>query len=392
MTENNRFGFSGLSEDARRTRRLFQAAGVGYGLLFGLGFALFAWGYDAYVLYQSGGVLPWSKLVIGLPLALVVGGLAGWLAALTQMTVVSVVVWALVCGLLGASAGHIPFEGGNLVIWFVDQRYWGETIFHFLSSAATRTTLMVFIMVLLGALVGFIESLVLQWAWDRSSPDGRMTFSSWLTVSAALPMALLPALVVNGFLHRPLNTPQRLVSETLDLALSGVREEQLTAESLQSSYRSVKPYLDKITEGYETHFVSFSSETGTWYSAYIEAVFLDGFVIRCVTVGDRLVYCDDFAKRVAGWVDQLVNNALYEERPWLDAKMRRLDVDESVIDWLAEHRDQISENYEVGRESQQSSWVYTWVRFDTGFEMVCRFRDVQPTVVDQCYEVSNTAQ
>ena len=56
------------------------------------------------------------------------------------------------------------------------------------------------------------------------------------------------------------------------------------------------PYRENLSDEYETYFVSFSSETGTWYSAYIDVVFEDGYVLRCVTVGDRVVYCDDFSK------------------------------------------------------------------------------------------------
>ncbi len=388
MSDNSKHGFAQITDHDLRTRRLLLLAGSAYGIVFGLSFAVFAWGYDAYLLAASEAALPWSKLVFGLPLALVIGGLAGWLGALSPSVVVAVVVWAAASGLMAMIAGHIPFEGGNLALWFVDERLWGETIFSYLSSAATRTTLMIFINVLLGGLVGYFETMAIQWAWDQSSPDGRMTVGSWLALLVAVPLAFLPALAVNGFMNQPLRNSQVLVSEILDLTLAGAGEGSLGGESLDASYRSMKPYLDRISDGYETYFVAFSSETGTWYSAFVDVIFQDGFVLRCVTVGDKVIYCDDYSKRVAGWVSDLVRNGLYGERPWLEAKVRRLEVSEGVIDWLAAHQEQLSENFEVRRESQQSGWVYIVVRFDTGFEMVCRFRGAQPTVVDQCMETS----
>jgi hypothetical protein len=392
MTEDNRFGFAGPSEDARQTRRMFQIAGAGYGLLFGLGFALFAWGYDAYLLYQSGAALPWSKLVIGLPLAVVIGGLVGWLAALTPTIMIPVVMWAIACGLLAAIAAHLPFEGTNVVVWLVDRRFWNENLYSYNSAAATRTTLMVFISVLLGAFVGFIQTLAMQWAWDRTSDDGRMTMGSWSSLLIALPVALLPALTVNSFMNGPLRYPQTVVSDSLQLALSGAQVEDLTADSQQANLRSLKPYLEQLSDEYETYFVSFSDETGSWHSAYIDVVFDNGLVLRCVTVGNQLVFCDDFEKRLHSWVGELARAGIFDERPWLEPKMRHLDVTESTIDWLQEHRDQLSESFQVQRESQQSGWIYVHVAFDTGFEMVCRFRDVRLTVVDKCYEVSNTLQ
>jgi hypothetical protein len=391
MSENREYGFAQISDHDLRTRRLLLQAGTAYGVIFGFSFAIFAWGYDAYLLAESGAVLPWSKLAFGLPLSIVIGGLAGWLAALSPSIMVAVLVWSAASGLLAMIAGHIPFEGGNLVLWFVDERLWGETIFSYLSSAATRTTLMIFINVILGVLVGYLETLAIQWAWDRSSPDGRMTVGSWLALLVAVPLAFLPALTVNGFMNRPLRTSQLLVGEILDLSLAGVGEEDLGRESLEASYRSLKPYLDRISDGYETYFVDFSAETGTWYSAFVDVVFEDGFVLRCVTVGDKVIYCDDYSKRVEGWVGDLVRSGLSGERPWLEAKVRRLDVSESVIDWLAYHQEQLSANYEVQRESQQSGWVHIRVRFDTGFEVICRFRGAQPTVVDQCIETSTPA-
>ena len=386
MAEDKNYGFADLSSDERGARKIYLIAGISYGALFGLAYAVFTWGFDAFVLWSNGAVLPWSKLVIGLPLALVLGMLAGWLAALSSTIIIPVVIWAVLCGLLAAIAAHIPFEGGNLVIWFVDSRFWNEAIFSYNSSAATRTTLMVFISVVLGTVVGYFQTIAMNWAWDRSSPGGRMTLGSWLSLLVAAPVALLPALSVNGFINQPLRYPQQVVSKSLQLALSGAQVEDLTAESQQASLRSLEHYRERLSFDYETYFVAFSSETGTWQSAYIDILFEDGFVLRCVTVGERVVYCDDFSKRLAGWVNQLVRNALYAERPWLETPIRRLDVNERVIDWLADHRVRISENYEVARESQQSGWVYMRVRFDTGFEMVCRFRGIQPTVVDQCGE------
>ncbi len=391
MTKSEAYDFTGTLGEDRQTRKLFHLAGTGYGVIFGLSFALFTWGYDAWVLAQNGGVLPGSKLVIGLPLALVIGGLAGWLAALSPTIVIPVVIWSVVAGLLAVISAHIPFEGGNLIIWFNDRRFWNEIIFTYNSAAATRTTLMVFISVILGTVVGYFQTVAMNWAWDQSSPDGRMTLGSWLILLIAAPVALLPALSVNGFMNRPLRYPQELVGESLQLALSGVQIEDLTAESQQVGLRSLKPYIGQLSDGYETYFVAFSDETGTWYSAYVDVVFDNGFVLRCVTVGERVVYCDDFGKRLSGWVGELARAGLYEERPWLEAKVRRLDVTESVIDWLLAHRDLLSENYEVRWESQQSGWVYVHVRFDNGFEMFCRFRGVQPTVVDQCTEASATA-
>jgi hypothetical protein len=392
MSKKSAYRFTELPGEDRGTRRLLLQAGMGYGLFFGLSYALFSWGFDAWVLAQNGAAMPWSKLVLGLPLAVVIGGLAGWLAALTPTVIIPVVIWAVVAGLLAVIAAHIPFEGANLFIWFADRRFWNEIIFSYDTAAATRTVLMVFVSVILGTAVGYFQTVGMNMAWDRSSPDGRMTLSSWLALLVAVPVAFFPALTVNGFMNQPLRYPQEVVGRGLRLALSGTQIEDLTADSQRASLRSLTPYLDRLSDEYKTYFVSFSSDTSTWYSAYIDVVFENGLVLRCVTVGDRVVYCDDFSERLSSWVGELVRAGLYEEHPWLEPKIRRLDVTESVVDWLVAHGEQLSENFTIQREGQQSGWVYVDVRFDNGFAMRCRFRDVQLTVVDQCVQVAGDAE
>ncbi|MBN1147126.1 MAG: hypothetical protein JXA78_07710 [Anaerolineales bacterium] len=366
------------------TRKLLVKAGIAYGVIFGLGFALLTWGLDSLALLSNGAALPFIKLFMGLPIALLACALAGWWGGASSSAIVPVTLWAVVCGGLGVLAGHIPFEGHNLVIWLLEPRLWGEVIFSFDNPAKVRTILIVMMSAPLGAAVGYIESLAVQWAWDRKTARGGLSLGSWMALLVAIPMAILPAAVANSLMNQPLSIPQRAVGELLNLTLSGEIDE---SGAYGSSYRSLKPYLGSLSEQYETYFVSFGSETGSWYSAYIDVAFDNGFVMRCATSGDDVIYCDDFRARLMGWADDLVRAGLYGERPWEEAKVRRLVVENTVVAWLAAHRDQLSENYQAERASQQSGWVFVSVQFDTGFNMLCRFRNAAPVVVDQCIEV-----
>jgi hypothetical protein len=389
MTNVNSDAFQRSSSRGNYTRRLELTTGTAYGIIFGLGFALFAWGYDAWVLASNGAAIPWVKLLIGLPIAVVICGLAGLLGALPSSTAVTVALWAVIGGLLGMIAGHIPFEGENFGIWLVERRLWGETIFAYTDSALVRTTLIIIINVVLGAAVGFIEKLTLNWSWDHTTPGGRMSWRSWLVLFFNLPLAFLLAASVNGLINQPLRNPQQVVGKLLKLTLAGKAENN---PSIEISYRSIKPFQDVISGQYESHFVAFSSETGIWHSAYIDVVFDDGLVLRCVTSGEVVIYCDDFSQWVAEWVNELVRAGLYGEIPWKDARIKRLVVEDSVVLWLTAHRDQLSENYVAIRDGQQSNWFFERIRFDTGFEMLCRFSGTTPVIVDQCVELSELFQ
>ena len=369
----------------QRTRKLMLTAGAGYGMIFGFSFALFTWGYDAYMLAAYGAALPWVKLVFGLPLAVAIGGLVGWLAAYTPSMAVSIAVWAGFGALFGVIAGHIPFDGGNLMFWLLDRRLWGEVILDYGRSASVRTTLVILINSVIGIGVGFFENLAVQWAWDRSTPEGKMSLGSWSVLLVCLPLAVLSAVTINGFFNQPLRIPQQAVGKIVKQTLAGEFE---VGEAVQSNYRSIAPYLELLTDQFESQFVKFQSATGTWDSAYVDIIFDNGFIMRCATVINRVIYCDNLSQRFTDWVGELVRAGLFGERPWLETDIKRLMVNESVVDWLGAHREQLSETYEWKRQGQYADWIYISVEFDTGFAMVCRFREASPVLLDQCVEVS----
>jgi hypothetical protein len=216
-----------------------------------------------------------------------------------------------------------------------------------------------------------------------------MSWRSWVVLFFNLPLAFVLAASVNGLINQPLRNPQQVVGKLIKLTLAGKAENN---PSIEISYRSIKPFQDVISGQYKSHFVAFSSETGIWHSAYIDVVFDDGLVLRCVTSGEVVIYCDDFSQWVAEWVNELVRAGLYGEIPWKDARIKRLVVEDSVVLWLTAHRDQLSENYVAIRDGQQSNWFFVRIRFDTGFEMLCRFSGTTPVIVDQCVELSELFQ
>jgi len=369
----------------QETRKLFVSAGTAYGLIFGLSFALLTWGYDGLLLASSAADLAWAKLFLGLPLAIAIGALTGRLAALSSSTAVFVTLWAMAGALLGIVAGHIPFDGGNLAAWLADRRLWGLGVFPYGHSAAVRTTLIVITGAGLGTAVGFVESLAVQWAWDRATPDDRMSGSSWAVLFVCIPLVLSLAAVVDGLVNHPVRIPQQKVGELIELAVAGAVEK---AEARGLDYDAVKPFREMFSERYVVHLVEYDLEA--LYSAYADVTFDNGFVLRCATVGNTVVYCDDFSRKFAAWMDDLVHAGLYGEYRWLSARWQSLAVDDTVVAWLDAHSDQLSEAYEVNRTGQRGGWVFMSARFDTGFEMTCRFHGIGPVRVDQCVEEETT--
>jgi len=383
--------------DAARNRnvesgRLFQSAGIAYGLIFGLSFALIIWGRDAVLLASTGANLAWAKLLLGLPISVLVCALVGWLASLSSSTAVYVVLWAIAGALLGWLTGRMPFDGGNVAVWLTDRRLWELSVFPYGESAQTRTELLLLIGGGIGMAVGFLESLAVQWAWDRATPRGRMSLQAWIVLLVCIPLVIPMATLAEDLVYQRMRVPQQRVGESVALALSGADEEAFKQRGL--NYFAFDTFYEALSQNYLIHLAGYR-DIGGYTSAQVDVVFEDGFVLRCETteVGlflspeHRVLVCTDISKKYVGWMDNLIHAGRTGERRWVDAPMRSLSVEDDVVSWLKSHGDQLSESYQVTRAGQQGGWVFMSARFDTGFEMVCRFHGTSSIQVDRCEEV-----
>jgi hypothetical protein len=377
-------------------RKLFRSAGAAYGLIFGLSFALIIWGRDAALLASAKTDMAWVKLLLGLPIAVIIASLVGWLASLFSSTAVYIVLWTIAGALLGWVTGRMPFDGGNIAAWLADRRLWGLPVFPYGESAQVRTQLLLLIGGGIGITVGFLESLAVQWAWDRATPRGRMSLQSWIALLVCIPLVLPLATLADDFVYQRVRIPQQRVSETVALALSGADEATFKQHNL--NYFALDAFAEDLSPNYVIHLAGYR-DIGGYASTQVDIAFEDGLVLRCETteVGmffspqHRILTCMDVSKKYASWMDDLIHASLTDERRWLDDPMRTLSVEEDIINWVRSHNDQLSESYQVTRAGQQGDWVFMSARFDTGFEMVCRFHGTSSIQIDQCEEVGQPA-
>lgn len=82
--------------------------GFTYGAAAGLAFAVALWGFDGYLLSQSHALYPWLKLIVGVILTTLSGGLAGWLTARFEKTLLGILFWMFASGLLALFNVIVP--------------------------------------------------------------------------------------------------------------------------------------------------------------------------------------------------------------------------------------------------------------------------------------------
>jgi hypothetical protein len=192
----------------------------------------------------------------------------------------------------------------------------------------------------------------------------------------------LPAWTVNGLLYNPLSIPQQRVAQLIEKAVTA--GESLNPDSID--YRTIKPFRDRLAKRYVTHFVSFGTDTESWYSAYVDVAFDNALVLRCSVSGETVVHCADFSQKFNGWMGDLIHAGLTGEQRWAEDRMKLLLVDARVLAWLEDHRAQFTETYTLARTGQQGSWVFMTAQFENGFKMRCRFHGAPQVRVDRCEE------
>ena len=371
---------------SRAVRTTLLTAGAGYGLLFGLGYSLFVWGYDAWLLGAHAADVEWGVLLLGVFSTLVIGGMAGFAGAQSPWLGVTVSVWVIASGLLGWITGRLPYTGVNLTASIRDPRFAKLEILPYMQSNQSRTVLLILVNVVIGIVVGYVQTVVVERAWDHTTSQGRLSLRSWLTLALAVLVAVLPAFFANALVLLPKRNAQRHVAELVEVVLSeGVAGAEVHGLNVTEAER----YGEQFTKDYAIYFTGFFAEGEALYSAYADVVFEDGLALRCIVMGTRVTFCTDLAVKLDTWVRDLVHAGITGEQRWLENPMKTFTVDDAVVRWLLAQGDHLAGHYTIERLAQMNSWMLVAVRFDSGFEMECRFHGAGVVDVDQCCIAEN---
>jgi len=372
------------SLDERTARRLFRWAGLGCGLLCGLGYALATWGYDAWVLARSGADLPWAKLEIGLPILLLLGALSGALAARSAGAGGGGGGGTAGGALAGLVAGPMPFAGSNLATWIAEPRLRGVNVYPLDPTGAQRTTFVIVATACMGAAVGLVGHLLAERVLHLASQPERRSRWGWAVLLVCLPLGLLPGLFGDEVINRPLRVGRQAVVAAISAAPRG-----------DSSSGGASPFqgLSPGSVGYTLHLVDY--DRGPQAQATVDVAFDEasvstaggdsGPVVRCQTSGDELVGCASISPQFEAWMGALVQRARQGEQGTApDPLTGQVLVGGNTLEWLASQREYLSDTYTLSRDAQRGGWVIASARFDTGYVLTCYFHGSAPVAVDHC--------
>lgn len=372
---------SAIQELRPLTSRQFLTAGTVYGLIFALTFSAATWGYDAILLANSQGSSPWLKLLVAAPIVLAICLIAGRFAAHFRSTGLYVAIWSLAGGLLGQTAGWVPFDGQNLAIWLTDARFWGLAVYPQGPSEATRTALIVIIGVVVGAIAGILERILAELSVEWSDRPQGLGTRSYLILSLCVPLALVLAGAAHEFMYSPLRSAQLHVHSALELALDERRP-----ESAAINYGVFNFYRDSLSEDYRLHLVEFDLSAES--SAVVDVKFEDDFILRCTMIASSITFCDDFLPVANGWLAQLARARGEGIEAPLDSSGYTLQVEPGVSHWLEQQSPVEVDRLELHHVAQHGGWVYLQAKEGSDLVMTCRFHGIRPVTVDRCTDAA----
>ena len=264
-------------------RRERRTAGLRFGLIAGVSFALGAWGVDGLGLIQAHGMFPWLKLALGLLVAVPVGALAGWLAVRLDKTWVSVLIWIAAGAVLGWVAGRLPFDGPYpFLLKWLDPLLQGRIHYVFYPAFSFRLGVVLFTSVGLSAFAGLVELNIIDSAAFAVAP-----LSRWLPLLLVIPLLAAAEVTADSTMTAPVRTPLLAVDGLIRDAIAASQNPSATpaAGSHAIVLDPLVPWLDR------PHQLILASYDDAFTDVEVLVNF-DGYWGQCRVFYDAPVGCD----------------------------------------------------------------------------------------------------
>jgi hypothetical protein len=349
-----------------------RKAGVMYGIVVALGFALFFWLPDALIVRGTGYQDWWIKLALGLPLTIPICALLGWLATSVRWSGLGLLIW-MVGGIgLAWIGGHIQFEGVSWVASLTDIYPSTQMMYPFSEPAAAATGISMAVGAIAGLVVGVIGLVAVERAWDASTSRSRFSFKSLLMLGMCLPVLLVFGLLADHQINASIRSALTGVKKTIEI----VRDPN--ADLVTAKLGPMAKYRDRMTPHYSLYWNTINEEL-TRLS--IDVFFDSGLLLRCPSLLDNVFLCSDLSERLNEWMTQMLT---VEGRACADCALM---IDPAVSQWLSATVPTLGKLESVALLEHHGGWLYMRATFDSGRQVDCRFSGDQPVTVDMCAEV-----
>jgi hypothetical protein len=363
-----------MLEPAVLQRRLGALSGG----LTGLALAAGLWGPGALGLRLANMPLYYASLLLGGLGALVVGALAGWLAARASRLLLAGLIWLAAACLIMLMAGHLPFEGRTLLAWLADRRFWGLPIYPFDDTAQTRLVVGSLLPALMLTALGLVQDYRLE-GIQSSLNAQRLGPRAWLLL--LLPMALVvgAGLAANDAVNQPLDGPVAQVAQIITVGQGYNGDLDALSRQTGLNYSSIASVRPELAGGFR--LMLGEAALGDEKVVVVVANFDSGAWINCRVLVDQVSFCQDAAPPYVTELKTLL--AGQDPSQCADCQVQ---VSPTWQAWLRDRGPRVGAP-QISRLAQQGSYVLMRAASPAGgYALDCLFQGNRTISLERCQE------
>lgn len=232
--------------------------GLWFGFFLGLGFSVFSWGIDGYILNAHNGLQPWLKVLMGAVFCSAVGGAAGWLAARLNRSLAAAFIWLVAGSIFAWLTVNLPLLLLPKALSILEPQTSGLLDYTYYDDFGKRvgvafTWLGIFI-----ALAGLLQIPLSDSAVFSTSLFGK---AAPVFVSLAL-MGIAGTIVDNGLINEPLRGSVVAIDNTIQFILDNRGREVDSAAARRMHAGAFRSIEDSVTQERELIVSGYDGQLG----------------------------------------------------------------------------------------------------------------------------------
>jgi hypothetical protein len=309
---------------------------------------------------------------------LVVGALAGWLAARPSNPLLGALTWLAAAAVIMLVAGHLPFEGRTLLAWLADRRFWGLAIYPFDAGAQWRMVVASFFPVLVLITLGLLQDYRLDGIQSAMSAR-RLGGRAWLLLLLPLPVVLAGGLAADGVVNGPLRDPLLEAAQVMRVVSGYSGDLDVLTRQTGINYSAVHSVRGQLSSGFQLMLGEI--DLGEEQTVVVVADFDNGAWINCRVLVDQVSFCQDARPAYVQGLQLLL--AGQDLSQCADCQLQ------ASTDWQAwlSDKGRFTGTPQISRVAQRGSYVLMRAANPgSGYALECLFQGIRTIRLVQCKE------
>lgn len=233
-----------LSAERPDVLRAKYRYGIWYGIVVGLGFSIFNWGFDSYVLSVHHGLQPWLEFIAGALLCVVVGSAAGWFSAKLNKPLYAAIVWLVAASFYAwLSVNLTVLITPKLFALFVPETN-GLLHYTYYNEFGTRVFVAYVWIAIFISMTGLLQIILSDSSVFSTSLFGKL--GPFLVVLALT--GICGSIVDNGLMNEPLRSATLAVDNTIQYIIDHRGQEVDKTEARLMHTGAFRSIDDSVTE------------------------------------------------------------------------------------------------------------------------------------------------